>query len=214
MVSRANHIPIKTDGYLFAQDIFYTQFNDIKFFIEDTESENLYLIILSKLFPKIKLENIFSLGGKINVIDHANENKNIKNHIYLVDKDFDDLLNKMISLPALFYLERYEIENYFIESEAIIKFIISMKPRIKLEKKSVIKDLDKFINHTNRMLHKLFFLFFISQLQEQKLKNVKLTPEWFAKYSKMDIDEKKIIDYQKKLITQFEIDLVDLKKEI
>lgn len=92
MITLEESIPTKNDGYLIAEDVFFIQFNEISFFIEDTEQENFYYNILKKLFPSIQIEKIFPLNGKDNVIEDCKKNIGNKNKIYLVDKDFDDIL--------------------------------------------------------------------------------------------------------------------------
>ena len=94
MITLEESIPTKNDGYLIAEDVFFIQFNEISFFIEDTEQENFYYNILKKLFPSIQIEKIFPLNGKDNVIEDCKKNIGNKNKIYLVDKDFDCMLSK------------------------------------------------------------------------------------------------------------------------
>ncbi len=106
-------IPMKTDNWLFAEDIFHYQFNEVLFYVEDYKQEEMYFCILKKLFKEIKFENIFPLNGKENVINNCKDNVNIKNKIYIVDKDFDDILEKIEIIPNLFYLDKYR-ENCII----------------------------------------------------------------------------------------------------
>jgi hypothetical protein len=113
------------------QDILYRQFNDIDFYVEDTDKENLYFLILKNLLPGIKLSKIFPLSGKKNVISDAQSNSSSKRKVYLVDLDFDDILGRKQSIRNLIYLERYSIENYFFDEEAIKEQIREKKPSIK-----------------------------------------------------------------------------------
>lgn len=71
------YLPTLTESFLKGQDILYKQFNNIEFYIEDTEQENLYFQILKKMFPDIKFEKIFPLNGKKNVKDDCLINVNI-----------------------------------------------------------------------------------------------------------------------------------------
>jgi hypothetical protein len=63
--------PELTPAFLAGQDIFYTQFNDVDFYVEDINQENFYFEILKKIFSDIKFGKIFPLGGKQNVISDA-----------------------------------------------------------------------------------------------------------------------------------------------
>ena len=87
--------PELTDSFLSGQDILYTQFNDIEFYVEDTEQEHFYFNILKKLFPDLNFEKIFPLNGKDNVRDSARLNIGNKKKVYIVDLDFDHILNKV-----------------------------------------------------------------------------------------------------------------------
>ena len=71
MLSPEENIPGFSDEYKSARNVFYHQFNDVDFYVEDEEQENFYLCILKKLFPDVRLENIYALRGKQNAIRHA-----------------------------------------------------------------------------------------------------------------------------------------------
>lgn len=124
-------LPTKSDAFLNGQDILYSQFNDINFYIEDEDQENLYHQILKKQFDDIKFEKIFPLNGKKNVLDEASRNSKDKKKIYILDKDFDDIFGKQIEQANVFYLEQYGIENYLFEERAIIELIIEERPKLK-----------------------------------------------------------------------------------
>lgn len=127
------YLPTLTESFLKGQDILYKQFNNIEFYIEDTEQENLYFQILKKMFPDIKFEKIFPLNGKKNVKDDCLINVNNKNKIYIVDKDFDDILNKLEVIPNLFYLNSYSIENLLISKSSFCELIKEKFPKLKDE---------------------------------------------------------------------------------
>src|SRR6185437_17024386 len=117
-------LPEKTASFLLGQDILYQQFNDLDIYVEDENQENLYHSCLSKLLSTIRIEKIFPLRGKDNVIFESKLNIGNKRKIYIIVKDFDDILGKSIIQPNLFYLERYSIENYALEEKSIIALII------------------------------------------------------------------------------------------
>ena len=104
MVTPEESVPQYSDGYRYAKSAFYSQFNDVDFYVEDAWQENLYLCILGRLFPRLKIENIHPLGGKENVIQHARANTSIRKSVYLLDKDFDDLLGKLQERTNIFFL--------------------------------------------------------------------------------------------------------------
>ncbi len=214
MITEEESIPTKSDSYLFGQDIFYIQFNDINFYIEDEEQEQLYFQILKKLFSDISLQKIFPLNGKKNVTDNALINLGNKKHIYIVDKDFDDLHAIVKVYPNLFYLDYYCIENYLTEENSVKEFIIEEFPKLKelqiLEK----FNLDSFLKSCISELSELFLIFYLVQKFEIPEKNCSLHVSKFLKESNLSqIDKNKIIDYKEKINkyiidNNFNIDLI------
>ena len=95
MITIEESIPTRNTNYRLAEDIFYVQFNEISFFIEDEDQENFFFCILKNLFHDIQIDKIFPLNGKDNVINESNENIGNKKKVFIVDKDFDDILNKI-----------------------------------------------------------------------------------------------------------------------
>jgi|GEM_PF-1108125 len=183
MITLEESIPKKNNGYLIAEDVFFVQFNEISFFIEDTEQENFYYNILKKLFPNIQIEKIFPLNGKDNVINDCKKNIGNKSKIYLVDKDFDDILNQKLNIENLFYLNRYSIENYLLEENSIIEYIICEKP--KLKKSSIILklNLDNLIEVIKNALKQIIHLFILVQKKCPKLRNISLNYERFFDFN-------------------------------
>lgn len=157
--------PELTDSFLSGQDILYTQFNDIEFFVEDTDQEHFYFNILKKLFADLKFEKIFPLNGKENVCENANLNIGNKKKVYIVDLDFDHLLDAVVNLDNLFYLKRYSIENYLFSKGAIYEVIRNRHPKLKNEDIDPLLDLNKIILDT-ACLKELSCCFIIIQDKE------------------------------------------------
>lgn len=126
-----NGFPVLTDSFLAGQDILYTQFNDVEFYVEDESQENFYFNVLRRTFPDIRFEKIFPLNGKTNVKNAARATIGSKRKIYIVDLDFDEILGVKENLANLFYLERYSIENYLLNKNAIFELIREKDPRLK-----------------------------------------------------------------------------------
>jgi Protein of unknown function (DUF4435) len=131
MITAEESIPSKSQNYLMGQDILWSQFNDLNFYVEDADQENFYYHILKKIFPNVKISRIFPLGGKRFVIDKAKGTISDKTKIFILDKDFDDILNKKENHPNLFYLKKYSIENYLIEEVALHEIIKEENTKIK-----------------------------------------------------------------------------------
>lgn len=158
--------PEYTDSYLLGQDILYSQFNDIEFYVEDTEQEHFYFNILKKLFSDLKFDKIFPLNGKKNVRDAAVLNTGNKKKVYIVDLDFDHILNNVETIDNLFYLKKYSIENYLISKNSIYEIIRAKDPKLKDAEIDALFDLNNLLNETAYCLKKLACCFVIIQSKE------------------------------------------------
>ncbi|WP_162426118.1 DUF4435 domain-containing protein [Pontibacter pudoricolor] len=168
--------PELTDSFLEGQDLLYTQFNDINFYVEDTDQEYFYFHVLKNLFPSIKIEKIFPLNGKKNVTDAAKANLGDKSKIYLVDLDFDEILGLKESVANLFYLERYSIENYLFAKEALFELFKEDNPKIRTHEIEAIFSYESLINECRDLLSKLACTFLIIKKYSLGLDYLGLNP--------------------------------------
>lgn len=193
-------IPSKSDKYRNSEFGFYTQFNEVSFFFEDTKKEQFYFAIFSKLFNNLKIQKVFCLNGKNTIRDHAEINKSRKN-VYILDKDFDDLLKCSIKQKNIFYLKCYCIENYLFEIQAIKQTILIKNPTLKQILEDFFHDYDQFFVELVEKLGYLFFLYYLSQKKlKLKIENTKIPPEnYFSvdNYSLVDINL--ILSFKNKL---------------
>jgi hypothetical protein len=177
-------LPARSSRGKAALDIFYADFNDVNFYVEDEEQENLYLEILRKIFGNIRITRIFPLGGKSAVFEHATSeaNKGITSFkAYIVDRDFDQLLGKDLKHPNLFYLDRFCIENYLLEPAAVVELVIENHPKRKrAEVRNNLSPATQ-VPSLYSSLRSLFRLFFCSQSLDLGVRNSSLPPETFCK---------------------------------
>lgn len=111
--------------------LFFSDLNDINFFVEDKDKEYEYETIFSRLFDgQCHISSIIAAGGKIGVKEAFEEfgefdkNNPYKVNVFIVDGDFDRYIKseEMIDNPHFIYLKYYNIENYFIDKQATLKF--------------------------------------------------------------------------------------------
>jgi len=200
MVTIEESIPSFSDSYLHGQDIFWTQFNEVSFYVEDTDLEELYHQILKKIFPQIQIDKIFPLNGKTNVIDDARVNQGDKTKVYIVDKDFDDLHNQIEPITNLFYLDRYCIENYLFEEISVVEFVVSELPKVK---RTQVKERFQVTERVDAILEKLLYinsLFYIIQQNSLPFENTSLHIDCFLQKSKLELCQQKIADYKSRLL--------------
>jgi len=126
-----DNFPELTPAFLAGQDLLYTQFNEVNFYVEDTEQEHLYYSILKRLFNDVNFKKIFPLNGKTNLIKHAKQNIGDKFKIYIADLDFDEILKRKENIDNVFYLDKYSIENYLLEKNGIFELIREKNPKLK-----------------------------------------------------------------------------------
>lgn len=198
MTSNLSDIPSRSQDGLAALDLFYIGFNDINFFVEDADHENLYEVIFRKAFPEHRISRIFPLGGKSAVLSHAEKStNNNKNNIYVLDKDFDDFLGKIVSKKNIYYLDRYCIENYLMESNAICELVVEHHPRKKRAEISNSLNVEEILNLCFVNLRELFTLFYCAQLFELGIRNCGAKVEEFCLQGKLWLlDESKLNDYR------------------
>jgi hypothetical protein len=167
-----------------ALDVFFDGYNDVHFYVEDTGQQNAYHAILRRAFPRLRLMQIFPLDGKSNVLQHARDTSGnsvlTKPRVYLVDKDFDDILGRVVSLPGLFYLRKYSIENYLLDEEAVLSFVVESRP--KTDREDLRRQLDFPRVHSEMLSdsERLFRLFVVVQSTGLNIPNAALPPERFA----------------------------------
>ncbi len=144
------------------RDIFFRNGFNVHFFVEDEDKESLYEVIFSRLFPRLKNFKIFPLNGKSSVLAHARSaNDDQIKRVYVLDKDFDDLHEKMVNLPNLFYLDDYCIESALYDESSIINFAVDEAPSVRKAtiqtKVSYSENLAAWLPELDQ-LHRLFFL--------------------------------------------------------
>jgi hypothetical protein len=103
-------------------------------FFEDENSESFYEEITKKITDEHRDIRVICLKGKPSLIEHCFDPINAKTKnktIYILDKDFDDLTGTQIVDDTIFYLSKYSIENYLLESSAIKRIALEEDPKSK-----------------------------------------------------------------------------------
>lgn len=114
-----------SDAGMSGRDIFLAEFSDVIFYFEDEAYEAVYEKLISKIAPMYLTNSINCLGGKTQILKAARSKNDIgKPRVFIVDKDFDDILGLLEDLEGLIYLDRYCFENYLLEIPALIQLVI------------------------------------------------------------------------------------------
>ena len=178
-----NDLPSRSESGLAALDVFYEEFNEINFYVEDAEQENLYEVLLRRIYPSVKIGRIFPLGGKKAVCSHAASSDNealSAFRAYILDRDFDHLLGKALTHPNVFYLDRFCIENYLIEEAGIVEVVVESHPKRRRTEVSASLDMATIIRSTFNSLRPLFVYFACVQRFSLGLPNCRSAPEVYC----------------------------------
>ena len=99
----------------------YDDYNDIHIFVEDKGFENLYVVLFKKY--GVNVENIFWKNGKDAVLKAAESCTDTK-CVFMVDRDWDDLLGITSTLDNVVVLSMHSIECYLIDHKAFSGIIL------------------------------------------------------------------------------------------
>ena len=161
-----------SENALMNRVLFLAEYNDITIFVEDEDKEHEYENIFNRMFGnELEINNIFPMKGKPGVekaFREFGENYENKPAFYLVDGDFDYLLGKqMISNSSFIYLEKYNIESYYIDKNAILRYVSG---KLKKRQRDIVDTLkyDFWLKNTNINFQHLFILYAIAQDNQGK----------------------------------------------
>jgi hypothetical protein len=100
--------------------------NDVDIYTEDNEDDKeFYRVLFNRLLkPEIKIQDITPLGSKENVISLCKtEPENGRRKIFIIDGDVAIIHGDIVSLPNLYVLDSYCIENFLIAKDSICQFV-------------------------------------------------------------------------------------------
>jgi len=154
--------------------------------VEDKDKEFEYERIFARLLGDISRFKIIALGGKTQVIDNFTEKSTSIStaeslgEIYLLDGDFDfiEMNENALCHPSLIYLDRYDIENYLIDKEAIESFAQGAG-KLRLEEVESHINFISWHQSVTQFLHELFILFYLVQKNNLGIKNVGMSTYYF-----------------------------------
>ena len=123
-------IPTYSEAGIDALDVFYQDYVAAIIYFEDEHHEAVYERLLLRLIPKLKSFQVICLGGKAKVIAKAKEVRPAgAKWLFVLDKDFDDLLGCVFEHQNVYYLRAFSLENYFVDLQGIINLAVEMNPR-------------------------------------------------------------------------------------
>jgi len=194
---------------LAGRDLFLAEYSDVVFYFEDADYEPVYEKLISIIAPEHFSTSVFCLGGKTEVLKKAKtENDISKPRVFIVDKDFDDILNEKQHLTGLIYLERYCLENYLLSMKAIASVIIDRFTLSAAAFHAKCADYDVFLKRLLLRYEELTRLFIVSRKFRLKIPTTGLEiDELVAGEQIADILPDDIISaYKEKLLASTAVD--------
>lgn len=199
----SSDLPLRSSDGMAALDVFYAGFNQINFYVEDADQENLYEVILRRQFPDIRIDRIFPLGGKEAVRRHAQDPGNSglpAYRAYILDRDFDDILRRRCIHSNIFYLDRFCIENYLLEELALIEVVIESHPKLKRSQVRLELNVAGVVRQIFQDLRALFICFAFVQRFGIELKNCGSAAETYCrKNARWEVDPSALDAYAKSI---------------
>ena len=126
-----------SDQALSARPTFFGPYNDITIIVEDTNKEPFYTEVFRRLLgSELTITRVLGVGGKSTVLTRLADRSGDplgRPEFYVVDGDFDELINRQSSGSTNFYkLRRYDIESYLMEETAICTVAQEQSPSVSL----------------------------------------------------------------------------------
>lgn len=130
MIFDMGGIPQYSSDALEILDVFYQDYVSAIFYFEDSHHESVYEALVNRLVPKIRSFQVICLGGKTKMIAKTKESRPAgAKWIFVLDKDFDDLLDTVYSGENVYYLRAFSIENYLADWMPLAKIAVEIRAR-------------------------------------------------------------------------------------
>ncbi len=139
-----------SDQGLSARPIFFSPYNDITIIVEDFGKEHFYTEVFKRLLQEdLRIAQVLGVGGKNKVLARMSKNGGNfsgKPEFYVVDGDFDELMNEPVSNGRFFYrLRRYDIESYLVEETAVCTVAQEQSPSSSITNLKSSLNLDEWV---------------------------------------------------------------------
>lgn len=140
--------------------IFFYPHNEITFVVEDRYDEEFYTNLFKSVFSgSLRINKVVGVGGKSAVIkrfEQQRTNKHSKKEYYVVDGDFDELLDVPAISDEFFYrLPRYDIEGFLLEEIALCHVAREQTPKRGISEYSDSFEFDIWLNQIIELITEL-----------------------------------------------------------
>lgn len=172
---------------------FFTAYrNDIDIYTEDESKDKVFY---KKLFSRLlngtdlNINDIYPLGSSDDVIEACKKDTDTeRKKIYIVDGDIYIMFSPKQTIPNLYVLDSYCIENFIIDEEAVCNTLCNF---IGTKELSDIKTLFKFDDLINEYKDSLISLFYYKALEKKHRGyfNLYSLPRYLNKKNELNVSE-------------------------
>lgn len=180
----ASDFPSYSEDAMFVMDLFVIDDVSAIFFFEDSGYESVYERLINRIMPDIKDFAVICLGGKSKIKAKAESSLTRKlkvPYVFVIDKDYDDLIGAVIDCKNVYYLRKHCFENYLIDINAIKSIAIELSPHNLSDNKAErnLSDYGRFKEDLYKKYREVTKLFIVAR--KHRIQDVKTT--------KMSIDQ-------------------------
>jgi len=168
-------VPTRSSERIYAES--YLDYrNNIFIFIEDN-NENTRKIMLEliqrSISSDIPIDRLHSLGGRDKVIESFENKNDERNEIYIVDGDLNLCFENITFIKGLVVLNRYAIENYLLDGNAIFELLYE-EATLKNDKDKLYDEFgyEDWFSEQNILLIELFKIYAIEKKNELGLETI------------------------------------------
>ncbi|QHB69912.1 DUF4435 domain-containing protein [Stenotrophomonas sp. 364] len=191
-------LPVRGLAARYAEAALYHNYNDIDVYIEDTAEgyRKLYAIVLARLFSAdgIALDRVFPLGSRGQVLKAARKDDGCgRKSLFIVDGDLYLLGGEYEDIPeSVFVLPRYCIENFLIDSSAILRVLYEDAPEMDMDELKIKCDFEGWFSSSRENLKELFVWFAVSHSLAAGIQTVSMRYQAICKNGDGDVDSLKV----------------------
>lgn len=214
----------------YSKSVFFEEYNDIDIYIEDTEcgAKKIYLEIFKKMFgDEIKINDIYPLGGRVEVVTECKKNKNSSNErkeLYLIDGDLYlltgenlEIFSGIDEIDNLIKLPCYCLENILINENSFLEIMDEENMDLTFSELQEKLKYEEWVNSNNLLFRELYIEFALIKKIKPQLPNVscKITDLVSSNTGLLNEEKisKKISEISEELKNEVGIELYNIERE-
>lgn len=157
-------LPIRSDAANGSIGLFYRELQDIEIYVEDSDAEALYTMLLSRAVnDEVRIKKIISLHGRGKVVEHCAAFSEDSPALFIIDGDLDLLHGQReSSLDRLYQHRMYCIENYLFCKSASAEMLRDASGKLMPEEALEALEWDDFLGDVTTSLVRLFKVYAVA----------------------------------------------------